>query len=467
MVKVGYAIENKENTLVMIEPVLNEKGEPCWLTMRHGKMSSFNGNKPIKEVIMENKSLEEVKIFELKPQGLWECRKCGATIQSIPNPPIECYKSQGGCDRTSQFNVFTKIINPDLWKLPKWNDLPELNMKESYENATSLIRNCLIFVEDIQYKLFTLWNISQYKIENWESVGWLIFLGLPDSGKTKALDLIRELGWRIVDTGSGVTFPAVVRAAHYHSAGILFDEAHDKFTRKTEAGQNLITFVKPSYRRGSKYVVADKEDQEKIISYNNFGFKAFASERPLEHAMMTRCISFEMEEDYPEIQKLTTVQNKLNDLQTQFLHYRYKTGNPPELPEPFTLKGRVLEIYESIIRTGLHIGVDVSDVIEHAKQQKEEQIEDFRNSTEWEVLNAIKGGEENEKLIDAPEHIRIKEIVIRMGWEVDNKTTQQVGYILAKKFGLKTKRKTEGTVLLLNDPKNARKLKYFYRRFRV
>lgn len=99
-------------------------------------------------------------------------------------------------------------------------------------------------------------------------------------------------------------------------------------------------------------------------------------------------------------------------------------------------------------------------------------MESFRNTAEWEVLHAIRGGEENEKLIDASEEIRYSEIIRRLGWEdieIDGKVkspNQRLGYIL-KKLQLKSRHKTGGTVLLLNDSKNNRKLKYLYRRYKV
>ena len=443
--------------------------EPKWLNVRYEKRSTGDPNRKAEEIIKENAPRVDVPVFTIMEPSTWMCRRCGAIIISNPHEPTFCPNDLGGCDRESTFTQVTKKINPDDWKLPHWQDTPNLNFKEMYDHAELLYRKAVIHTEDIHYKLNTLYDISTYKIEDFETVGFSFFLGIPESGKTVALDWKREVCWRMMDAGGGITFPAIVRNCHLYTAGMLLDEAHDNLDPKTETGKHLTTFLKPSYRKGSHYIVADLEDQTATISYNNFGNKAFASEKPLGYAFMTRTITFEMEQDYPEIKKLGNIKNELDTIQNSYLNYRFYTDSPPEIPETCELKGRILEIYEPIIRTGLHLGVDVQDIIDYAQAQKTEEAESLQNTVEWNVLNAIKNGEENQRTFDAPEQISYKEILSRLGWEEkteDGKSNaQRIGYILNKTFNLKTKRMTEGTVLLLNHDKNSRKLKYLYKRY--
>jgi len=81
------------------------------------------------------------------------------------------------------------------------------------------------------------------------------------------------------------------------------------------------------------------------------------------------------------------------------------------------------------------------------------------------LLDYNRNNEENEKLFDAPEEISFQEILERMGREYSPKAAQHLGYVFRKKLQLNTKRRNNGTVLLLSDPKNSRKLKYLYRRY--
>jgi len=267
--------------------------------------------------------------------------------------------------------------------------------------------------------------------------------------------------------GANCTFVAIVRASHVFSAGVMIDEVEDKLTHKTERGQEMLEFIKPGYRRGSKYIAGDKEDPLGIVSYNNYGFRALAGEVLHDKAMQSRCILFEMEKDIPEIEDITKIQDDLDTIQTILLNYKYKTSKPPELPEDFVLHGRIREIFESVIRTGMHIDLDVSDVIEYAQRYEKEQLIEFQNSIEREILQAIYNHETQTTLDDAPETMRQTEICDMLGWE-DPKEKARLGYILkGKSMGLTTYRDNKGKYLRLQDPKTARKLKYLYKRYGV
>lgn len=450
-------------TLVYTEPIYND-GKLKWLQIKKTNDTMIEDGKVISD------GAWIVKDIEIKPEGLWQCRKCGCIATFLPHEgkPIECYESDGGCGRTSQFKVITAKINSDLWKIPKWIDIPveNLDMLNTYNDAVSLIKSTLVFVEDIQYKVLVLWIFSTYKLDDWNTVGTPFFEGLPDSGKTKGLDVIRELAWRMIHA-SNCTFIAMIRASHIHSAGVLIDEVENKLSTKKERGQEMLEFIKPGYRRGSKYIVGDKEDPLGIISYNNYGFRALAGEILWDNAMRTRCIGFEMEKDRPFVEDISKVQAEFDRIQNILFNYKYKTGNPPELPEDFELHGRIREIFESIIRTGMHIGLDVEDVIDFAKRYEKEQMAEFQSSIEREILDTIYTFETSGTLDDAPEVMYFADICERMEWtEKDQK--QQLGYIIrGKTMHLPSYRNRKGKILKLQDPKTHRMLKYLYKRYGV
>ena len=161
-------------TFEVLEPVLNKDNEPCWL-VNQGKTKIINNNtngKTVKEIIKENKPIEKQPVYELMPEGLWRCRKCTTKIISVPDPPVECYEEQGGCARSSTFKPITPIITGDienLWKLSKWIDIPqdELDMLEAFDSMMSLSKRCLIFPEEVLYKIYNLSIVSSYHIDIW------------------------------------------------------------------------------------------------------------------------------------------------------------------------------------------------------------------------------------------------------------------------------------------------------------
>lgn len=434
--------------------------KPMWLHIKQKNI--VNSDRSLKESIEDPLSPIKKITFALEEQGQYQCNKCGGILKDCLEKPTYCLH----CERESSFVVITKPIFEDaLWKLPIWEDL-ELDMLDCYQNLYDLIKKCVVFPEEMHYKLFTLWIISTYKTGCWETVPYLIFRGLISSGKTRALELGRELGYRLIHA-VGISFPAMVRASHFFGAGILIDEIDNKIDHRTESGRDMLDFLKPGYRYGSKYIVADKEDQEKMKVYNNYGFKAFAGESGgYDNAMFSRSIVFHMEQDFPEVAELIYVRDDINKIKTMLLNYRYKTNNPPDLGEKFILKGRNREVFSAIIATGMHIGQKVDDVIEYAIAIEKEKEEEFRNTIEWDILTAIKNYSCNETLDDAPEEMKLSDITSAIGWDEMKRAGQKLGYMF-KKLGLKTKRKRDGTTLLLNEAKNERKLKYLYKRYKI
>lgn len=452
-----------EETLknIQLEPVLNDS-KTKWLTITKTEYLPVKEGKTIKETL-ENPAPPEIKlIFETKDPDLWGCRKCNGVFQS-EKKPIFCSQ----CNRDSTFDIITDSIDPDLWKLPIWKDIPveDLDMQNTFIDMLQTIKQCLVFPEEIQYKLYTLWIISTWKTGCWETIPFLIFRGLVETGKTRALDIIRELGYRTIHA-SGISIKAVFRFGDVYGASILLDEIDNKIDHRTESGREMIDYLKPSYRKGSYYYAADREDPKKIQKYKNFGFKAFAGEKGgYDLAIFSRSIDFQMEQDYPDVTELKTIEWDFSNFRTILLNYRYKTSEPPELPEDIELKGRDREIYSCIIRIAMHIGIEYDDILDFIKQTQEEKQEETENSDEYQILKIIRDFEHQPTLDDAPETISYADLAETLGWE--EKKRQKLGYIFKKKLILKTKRMNKGSVVLLNDPKNIRKLKSLYRRFKL
>lgn len=458
-------LEHFEEHKIFMEPIVND-GSPKWLMITKQKTIPHDP-RPIRERLQDPLEQEIQVEFETIKPNIWECLKCGAHFEH-EGTPNNCQ----GCHRITSFKRITKNINPDKWKLPYWQDVPieKISMILTYQELKELVKKCVVFPEEIQYELFTLWIIASYKKECFNTTPFLIFRGLISSGKTRALDLLRELGYRMVHT-SGLTFAAMCRLTHYHGAGVLIDEIDNKINRKFESGRQLLDFLKPSYRQGSTYTVADKEDQEETYTYNNFGFKAFAGETGgYDQAVFSRSIDFRMEESEPEIPDPMYVQQELNNFQTMLLNYRYKFNDPEPLPLEFPLRGRHREIFEPLIRTAEHIGIEYDHIIEYIQQRKQEQIDDLQETKEYLLLQKIYEkqhgvNEEGYSILDtdAPEYISYKDLSELTGYE-----NQSIGYLLKKKLQLKTKRvKKLGTCLLLNNDSNIQKLRKYYRRYHV
>ena len=142
-------------TLKLLEPVINDKEEPCWLVINgyekvaNGKTKIIKDKKGKNPKIVNDTPLKEKPKFELQPMGLWQCQPCGCIIRTDGKEPMECYENQGGCARKTNFEVLTKRINPNLWKIPKWKDIPtdDIDMQGLYNDLLKLTKRCIIFVK--------------------------------------------------------------------------------------------------------------------------------------------------------------------------------------------------------------------------------------------------------------------------------------------------------------------------------
>ena len=464
--KSGNPTELKPTELEM-EPIINN-GEPKWLCIKKEKTLPDIPARSVEE-ILEKPAEPEIKItFSTKEAGLWQCKKCEATIQSDKQPD-HC----SACDRASNFTRLTREIDPDVWLLPKWEDIPveDLDMLGVYDDMTSLWKKAVVFPEEIYRKIIILWIISTYKRERWYTIGFPLFLGLPSSGKSWCLDLISALGYRMIAAASA-TFPGLVRQSHVNQAGFCIDEIQTRFDSRSEEGKKWLQYIKPSYRRGNIYLAADNQDQMKTVSYRNFSFKAFGGEYMSDYALSTRCIPFEMQKDYPQIDEIKFLMDDIHKIKTKLLNYKYKTNPPPDFPDDYGIRGRLKEIYGNIICTGLHIGIDVTDIKEFVKNIEIEQQEELKNTTEYEILTGIRKLSCNETLDDAPKEVSYNDIREAMSWEPTEKYTKgqmhkTIGFSLREKLKLKTTRRKTGWVVVLTDPKSERKINYYYKRYGI
>lgn len=443
-----YSFNNEEEPVfVKNSDVLKEK----WLKIR--KVSSSNQEGAISKLI-----------FSLQDPDMFLCSDCQGTFISKEKKPDTCPK----CKKETSITRLTEDFdNPkNLWNVPIWEDI-EVDMFEVYDRLMKILQQTIKFVEPIQYKILALWIIATYKHPLWETIPYLHFKGLPASGKTRAMEVAKLIGYRTVFV-SGITFQAIVRINHFYNATLLIDEVDTKLDERTEIGRQYVDFLKSGYKKGALYVACDLNDQKKILYYNNYGPKILTGEKGIyNEALMSRSITFEMEQDYPEIFFLSQVADECKWIQTQLINYRFKTCTPEALTSEIPLKARHREIFDCLIRTAQHIGQKIDDLIEYAKKQEEATAEALQGTVEFDVLRSI-FERSCQGTLDAPEGIKLHDIMEDLQWndEDKRKNSQKLGYII-KNLGLSTKHRKDGKWISTTDEKNDHKLKYLFKRYKI
>lgn len=459
-----YGVAGQQPTYA--EPVLNNQ-ETKWLTVIY---QSFPPDGGTPEQMRDVDNFEKKPVFHVHKPNRWVCLRC-MNITESETTPLECPKDTG-CGRTNtKFRRIHPPIDKDLWPLPIWKDIKtdDLDMQNTYLELLNLIKQCIVFSEEMDYKIYTLWIISTWKQEQWDTIGFLIFRGLISSGKTRALDIIKQIAYRPIQA-TGISMPALFRFTDIYNTTILVDEIDNKIDKRTEGGRIWLDYLKPSYRRGSCYYTADKEDQDKIKKYRNFGFKAFAGEKGgFDRAMFDRSITFHMDQNVPEALELKQLQPEFERIRTMLLNYRFKFMDPPELPDTIDIPPRTREIYSSILRTALHIGIDIDDILKIITEREKEKLEELQNSDEYFVLSAVANISQTTTntltgVEDAPETVSYRDIAEYLNWEDEKR--QKIGYVF-RRLGLKTKRQKDGYVVSVVDEKNRNHLSQLYKRFHL
>lgn len=448
------------------EPVFIKNSETLkekWLKVTQEDYIPQRTENTSMENILKNPIQTEKRVaFALMDPSLYKCRKCGAVKQYLKKPEF-CIDCEKGVD----FDIITESMDvpKNIWKLPTWENT-DIDMFNTYVDLINLLKKTIRFVEDIQYKIFALWIIATYKHPLWETIPYLHFKGLPASGKTRAMEMANLLAYRAVMV-SGITFTAIVRINHNYNASLLIDEIDTKLDERGESGREYVDFLKSGYKKGSMYISSDLNDQKKVLFYNNYGPKILTGEKGIyNEALLSRTITFDMEQDYPEIMNLSDVKAECEKIKNNLLNYRFKTGTPETIGEEISLRARYREIFDCLIRTALHIGQPTDDLIKYAKDLEQQMINDMQGTIQWDVLRFIFDLSCTGKL-DAPESIKLSSIMELLEWDDEpRKNSQKLGYIL-KNFGLSTKKKKDGTWLSLVDPKNDRKLKYLFKRYKI
>jgi len=402
---------------------------------------------------------------------LWKCEKCGAEI--ISEKYTKC--TTKGCN-----GVVTRITDPTpmssgnnsipYWCFPEYIQIDNINIKDVYLKINEVMKRLYKFADDLDYKLYTLWIISTYKIDYWDTVPFFIFFGDTNTGKTMSAVFGADMGHKIIPPGS-ISGAAVVRAADLFGAGVSIDEAHHEL-KKDHGNIQLFKFCKESHRRGSVYIVAHKDNQRQLISYSSFGFKQFMTEDQLPRQIRNRSITISTYKAVPELPNRSFLKDgQFDDLKNKLFNWSKNTNEPPILDRDFKLTGRERDVYGPLIRIAMMIGIDYDDIISHAIESRKVESEKVKSGLDNEVAEIIFYLYENKKLDIIPFFMIRKRVY---PFDDDNEPTSdecrvqgtQIGRIL-RKMGFTTKKSHGKTYLNINESGNMKVLKTIIKRYEL
>lgn len=173
--------------------------------------------------------------------------------------------------------------------------------------------------DDRLYSVITSWIFCTWIWEDIPVVPYLFFYGTKNSGKTRGLEILKELCYRGI-LGSTVSTAALYRIIQKFHPTILLDEA-DSWTR--EKRQEIIGILNSGYRKGSLAIrcATGKNTENEVQYFDVFGFKAIAGTEGLKETLESRCIIIPMMTNRRPV-KLFIDKEKANSLRTRLLMWR-------------------------------------------------------------------------------------------------------------------------------------------------
>lgn len=445
----------------------------CDNFIRINKLSKlkYNGSP---EPILNSNGFEYIKVsednerLEVHDFGEYKCRHCGEVFY-IPQErgkliePFECQNADCGRKKAFKRLFPTEIMNP-AWKVPT-GIIETESPQVLFDILVDFLTDSIHLTDKTQYQIFALWIMASWLPESFDTCPYLMFIAPKDSGKTRGLDIVTEVGYRVIPS---VSFSAssIFRSMELWNCTLSVDEAEYQLNSKTEKGQDLYGILNGGYKRGM-YAIRTENIGDALIPtpFNIFGFKTIAATRPFNPTLESRSIIFHMEQH--EVKNIVLPKELCEEIRNRLLYFRftnlYKLN--PIFPKHLR-KGRIIEIFHPIYTIAALVDPELIPKLDVyiMNTYNQGQAEDKVSMPEVDIIRAI-----SDKLDDSNNKNRVvyvKDIVEYIKTDFPDSTSQTVGYIL-KAMGFVRRKDRGGMLIDLSDDKNNEKLDMYVERFGV
>jgi len=308
-----------------------------------------------------------------------------------------------------------KIDNPIKYQketIP-YDDIPDINLKETYDNLRNILPKILKLNEEIDYKLFLLWCFSTWKYDSFNSTGYLAFYPKENSrifniGKSTALLIIEYLGNRATKAiENQANFNKMMKKCKQENTCMLIDETQDCVKKAKTSGADAYVWLKTTY------------------SGENYRFKALAGSEMLPADVMSRCVE--------EIQNYFDI---LLQARTELFIYSFFYPDIKPYKEQIGNENRTQQIFTNLITMARELNLDYDDIIKYSRE-REKQFNVFSERDKIiNIINNISG-----------DYITVKELYsLLYNKEGNRNDMQRFGFSL-KKYNIHTYRMNFGMVV--------------------
>ena len=256
-------------------------------------------------------------------------------------------------DKKIVFNVRERILMSlsDRWdkgKLTAFIKEPE-SPEGIYREIAATLRRFIGFQNDAHYGLLAAWIIATYFHRCFNAFPFPFFYGKKQSGKSRALDLLERLSFNAIKV-KGVSVPSLADSIDAVRASFLMDQAEILSDRKN---LELLGILADSYTvgGGKRRVIQITNKSRRVLEFETYSPKAFASTKEIDPDLKDRCIELTMvraEKEYPYPEAFLPIWPQLRDKLYRLLLTRWQEVREIYQAAGQGVKQRVRELWRPI-----------------------------------------------------------------------------------------------------------------------
>lgn len=256
---------------------------------------------------------------------------------------------------------------------------------ELFSDVRSFVKRHVELPSVGEYDVVSYWLMHTYLIETFSHSPYLLFLGPPDSGKSRALEVLRSLAYRgyfVVDPSSATIY----HMADEEKVTLVIDEAN---TLYRAAGSNMRAILNVRFQRQG-CVPRRNPDNTETEHFAVYGATALASTQDVDEVLKTRTLTIHMEQATRNVAEgidadfAKTLRERLLAFRLRFLG--------EELPRPvLKVKHRLKDMAKPLYSVNALLGKRRGRLDEYFGSLDKERSMERTQSLDADILRAIAG----------------------------------------------------------------------------
>ena len=214
----------------------------------------------------------------------------------------------------------------------KWNEkqikhfLENIKAPEGvYSEIKSELKKYIEFQKEGHYGLVAAWIIATYFYRCFHAIVFLFFFGKKQSGKSRVLDFLERLAFNSIKT-KGVSLASLADTIDGLRGAFLIDQAESLSDPKN---MDILGIMADSYTigGGKRRVVFITKTSRRVLEFETYSPKAFASFKEIDPDLKDRCVLISMlraTKDYPYPEAHLPIWSDLRDKLYKLLLTKWK-----------------------------------------------------------------------------------------------------------------------------------------------